>query len=297
MAIIKDIDTAGFVAAAAKEVDAALERWLPGPSSVPGIIHESMRWSALAPGKRLRPALLLAAGRACGADSATLLPSAAALELIHAFSLVHDDLPAMDDDDLRRGLPTNHVRFGEATAILAGDALACLAFEIIARETPQQDLVAPLIVILGRATGTQGMIGGQVLDLLAEGSQPNIAAVEEIHRRKTAALIRASCEMGAVCARADAACTRAMVQYGERIGIAFQITDDLLDITATAEQVGKRTRKDLERGKLTWPRVVGEEVARQDAQRLVQEAVDVITPHDPQGVLRALALFITGRNH
>ncbi len=297
MAISTDNDAAVYLAAAAKEVDAALERWLPCAEAVPGRIHESMRWSALAPGKRLRPALLLAAGESCGAERATLLPAAVALELIHAFSLVHDDLPAMDDDDLRRGLPTNHVRFGEATAILAGDALACLAFELIARETPQQDLVAQLIVILGRATGTQGMIGGQVLDLLAEGTPADLVVVREIHLRKTAALIRASCEMAAVCARADAATSFALAQYGERIGLAFQITDDLLDLTATAEQVGKRTRKDLERGKLTWPGVVGIEAARNDATRLVQEAVQIIAPHDPQGVLRSLAQYITGRNH
>jgi geranylgeranyl pyrophosphate synthase len=278
-------------------MDAVLERYLPTATDVPGRIHESMRWSALAPGKRLRPALVYATGQALGADPALLDAPAAALELIHAFSLVHDDLPAMDDDDLRRGRPTNHRQFDEATAILAGDALCCLAFEVLARELPASDLVRPMIATLGEATGTRGMIGGQVLDLLAENGPKDLAVVRAIHVRKTGALIRAACTMGAIAARAEPQALRACTAYGEHLGLAFQITDDILDETSTAEQLGKATRKDMERGKLTWPAAVGLENARTDAFRFAEEACRVIAPYDREGMLAAIANWVSGRDH
>lgn len=291
------VDAPGFVAASARRVDAVLERWLPTARDVPGRIHESMRWSALAPGKRLRPALVYATGRAFGAEEALLDAPAAALELIHAFSLVHDDLPAMDDDDLRRGRPTNHRQFDEATAILAGDALCCLAFELLAREMPAGDLVQPLIAALGEATGTRGMIGGQVLDLLAENGPKDLEVVRAIHLRKTGALIRAACSMGAITARADRRALAAVTSYGDHLGLAFQITDDILDETSTAEQLGKATRKDMERGKLTWPAVVGLEAARRDAHNCADEARRVIAPYDGAGLLGTLADWVSGRDH
>jgi geranylgeranyl diphosphate synthase type II len=254
-----------------------------------------MRYSVLAPGKRLRPALCVLVGEMLGAERRQVLPSACALEMVHAFSLIHDDLPAMDDDELRRGRPTSHVAFGEAVAILAGDALACLAFETVARETPDKDLVPELVCELGRAVGTRGMIGGQILDLAAEGRPPDLDLVRAIHVRKTAALIRAASLMGAISARADLAVRETCARYGETMGLAFQVADDLLDETSTPEALGKSTRKDLERGKLTWPACAGLEASRKMAGALAEEAAQTIRPLDKNGDLAALARFVVAR--
>ncbi len=277
-------------------VDAALERWLPATSELPVRVHESMRYSTLAPGKRLRPVLALAVCETMGGREESILPSACALEMIHAFSLIHDDLPAMDDDDLRRGRPTNHVRFGEATAILAGDALCSLAFEVIAVHTPDPSAVADLVRELAVAVGTQGMIGGQIMDLENEGQPPRLDLVREIHRRKTAALLRAACRLGARAADASSADTAALSRFGEALGLAFQITDDILDETSTAAELGKGTKKDLERGKLTWPACVGLDASRQAASDHVEEAVLAIRHIDNSGSLESLARFVVSRN-
>jgi len=259
-----------------RDVDAALERFLPAASETPESAHEAMRYSVLAPGKRFRPALLLIVADALEVPREASLPSACALELIHAFSLIHDDLPAMDDDDLRRGRPTNHVQFGEAVAILAGDALSALAFEIIARDTKDQALIPELVRILGEAVGTRGMIGGQVLDLLGEKQAPDLDLVREIHLRKTAALIRAACSMGAVLGSASEELNQALTRYGELVGLAFQITDDLLDETSTEAAMGKKTGKDQARGKQTYPACKGLDETRAAARALIGEALETL---------------------
>lgn len=278
-------------------VDAGLDRWLPPVEDSPRSIHESMRYSVLAPGKRLRPALALLVGEAIGASRALVLPSACALEMVHAFSLVHDDLPAMDDDDLRRGRPTNHVAFGEATAILAGDALACLAFELIARETPEPAVAAPLISELGRALGTGGMIGGQVLDMEGEQKAPDLDLVKDIHRRKTAALLAASCAMPAIAAARPEEEVRAFRTFGESVGLAFQVVDDLLDRTASPETMGKATGKDDLAGKQTWPAAAGLAAAEEAARTLTEEAVAAIRPYDRSGDLTVIARFMVSRQN
>ena len=277
------------------EVDAALSRWLPLATEAPVPVHEAMRYATLGPGKRFRPVLLLLVGETLGVESEAALPSACALEFIHAFSLVHDDLPAMDDDDLRRGRPTCHRAYGEATAILAGDALCALAFEVIARGTPAADLVPDLVATLGDAVGTRGMIGGQVLDLLGEGAAPTLEAVGEIHRRKTAALIRAACVMGAILGRAEPPAREALTRYGEACGLAFQVADDVLDATATTETLGKAAGRDLELGKLTWPACVGLDESVRTVDRLAEQAAAAVAGLDRDGHLALLARFIAAR--
>jgi geranylgeranyl diphosphate synthase type II len=284
-----------ILAEGAARIDRALEAWLPGASEVPSRVHEAMRYSALAPGKRLRPALALLVAEAMGGREEDVLPCACALELLHAFSLIHDDLPAMDDDELRRGRPTSHVRFGEAIAILAGDALCCLAFELVASRTPDPARAARLVQELARAAGTAGMIGGQVLDLESEGRPPELALVSEIHARKTAALLRAACRAGALSAGREGPPLDAASRYGELLGLAFQITDDILDETATPAELGKGTRKDHKRGKLTYPACVGIPASREAAASLVAEAAELIGPHDPQGDLARLARYVAVR--
>jgi len=194
------------------------------------------------------------------------------MELIHTFSLVHDDLPAMDDDDLRRGRPTNHKVFGEAMAILAGDAMVSMAFELIARAAPA-DLTAPLVIELAGATGPSGMIGGQVLDIAGENQSLDLLQLQQIHRKKTGALLIASCRLGAMCARAPAEVVDALSTYGRHVGLAFQIMDDVLDETATQEQMGKATGKDAGRGKNTYPRLMGLHASKIEAQNQVAHAI------------------------
>ena len=277
------------------EVDEALDRFLPPVHEEPTRIHEAMRYSTLAPGKRFRPALLLIVAKALGVPKEDAMPSACGLEMIHAFSLIHDDLPAMDDDDLRRGRPTNHIEFDEATAVLAGDALNSLAFEIIARHTPRRDAIPDLIVTLGDAVGTKGMIGGQMLDLQGEGQEPSLERVRAIHELKTAALIRVACEMAAILGRADDAQRSALRIYGHNVGLAFQIMDDLLDELATPEFMGKRTGGDLEHDKMTWPKVAGIEASRELIAELVKEAVAGVRSLDEGGELELLARFLFAR--
>lgn len=277
--------------------DHALQRWLPGEQEEPLRLHQAMRYAVFSGGKRLRPALVLACAEACGADAAN--PSVgnamAAMETLHTSTLVHDDLPAMDDDDLRRGRATCHKVFGEATAILAGNALLTLAFACCAT------ISASAVTVLAHAGGSRGVNGGQQDDLDAEGgaiddSAPCRARLERIHRGKTAALIRAACELGAISAGAETTQRAALASYGEHLGLAFQIADDVLDATATAAQLGKTPGKDAAQGKLTYVAVYGLEAARREAQRHLEDALRSLAPFAGRDdALRALARFVVER--
>jgi geranylgeranyl diphosphate synthase, type II len=279
-------------------VELELNNLLPASSTAPEKIHHAIRWSIFAGGKRFRPILLLATGEAFGAEIKTLIKTACAFEMIHTYSLIHDDLPSMDDDDLRRGRPTCHVRFGEATAILAGDALHTLAFRTIA-EDELLDLATrvALIAELARASGTpEGMVAGQALDMEAEARQVNASELEEIHRHKTGALIVAATRCGAIIGGATEAGLDAVSSYGSHLGLLFQITDDLLDVTASAEDLGKTPGKDAESRKATYPALYGIEETREaamKAHRAACEALDRIAR--PTTVLREIADFILNR--
>jgi geranylgeranyl diphosphate synthase type II len=279
-------------------VEVELNRLLPASASPPEKVHQAIRWSVFAGGKRFRPALLLATGQAFGAQINVLIRTACAFEMIHTYSLIHDDLPSMDDDDLRRGRPTCHVRFGEATAILAGDALQTLAFRTIA-EDERLDVSTRIALIseLARAAGTpEGMVAGQALDMEAEARQVNGAELEEIHRCKTGALIVAAARCGAIIGNAAEDEFDAVSSYGSHLGLLFQITDDLLDVTASAEDLGKTPGKDAQSRKATYPALYGVEETRAaavKAHRLACDALDRIAR--PTDVLRRIADFILNR--
>ena len=269
-------------------------------TSAPARLMESIEYSLMAGGKRLRPALVLETARACGAsgtgENRSALAAAGAIELIHTFSLVHDDLPAMDDDDLRRGRPTNHKVFGEAMAILAGDAMVTMAFELLA--TDAEPGVAPkLVAELAKAAGPEGMIGGQVLDMQGENQRLTLEQLQQTHRLKTGALLTAACRMGATAAGGDAAMVEALGRFGRHLGLGFQIIDDVLDVTGTPEQLGKATRKDVEKGKNTYPSLMGLEASRQAAREQLAAAIEVLREFGPDAEgLRALARFVVERN-
>jgi geranylgeranyl diphosphate synthase, type II len=257
------------------DVDAALESILPRPEGPASRLVDAMRYAVFSGGKRLRPVLALAACEAFGGRVEDVLAPAAALELVHTYSLIHDDLPAMDDDDLRRGRPTAHKAYGEAEAILAGDALLTLAFEVLATLPPGEALAArraEAVALVARRAGHAGMVGGQLADLEAERTPPASAPLEWIHRHKTGALISASVELGVVHAGAGTVDRAAMSRYGDAVGLAFQITDDVLDRTATAESLGKTPGKDEKSGKATYPALLGLDASRREAQRLVELA-------------------------
>ncbi len=287
-----------FLASAAAHAERALEQWLPPAETAPERLHAAMRYSVFAGGKRLRPALVLGGALAVAENAGATAACAAgmaAVELLHTYTLVHDDLPAMDDDDLRRGRPTCHKAFDEATAILVGDALQTLAFEAVA------ELGAEAVRVLARAAGSRGVVGGQQDDLDAEGAPVDAspacrARLERIHRGKTAALIRASCELGALAAGAPPAERAALAAYGEAVGLAFQIADDVLDATATSAQLGKTAGKDAAQGKLTYVAVYGLDAARAEAARLEREAVAALVPFGARArTLIDLARFVVQR--
>jgi geranylgeranyl diphosphate synthase type II len=257
-----------------------------------------MRYSVLAGGKRLRPLLALLAADACGADPALALPSACALEMVHTYSLIHDDLPCMDDDDLRRGRPTCHRQFDEATAVLAGDALLTLAFEVVARHTEPPSAAAACVRALAEAAGPRGMGGGQMADLQAEGRPNGTAeALEAIHARKTGALLRAPLRMGALAAGAPEPLVRALDAYGRGVGLAFQIVDDLLDVQGDEAKLGKRVGKDSTLGKWTYPGFLGIDGSRRRARQVAEEAIAALAPLGENGArLRALALDLLERD-
>ena len=279
-----------------ERVERELDRWLPPESDVPERLHAAQRYSVLAPGKRIRPALVYATAETLGVPLDRVDAAACAVELIHCYSLVHDDLPAMDDDDLRRGRPTCHRAFDEATAILAGDALQALAFQVIADDASlavetRIDLVSRL------AKAAAKMVVGQKLDLEAEGRETSIEDIEQIHRNKTGALIRFSAEAGSVIGGADPDEITAISKYGERLGLLFQITDDLLDITRTTEELGKTAGKDVAADKATYPSLYGIEQTRVLASQTHREALAAIEPlGERAAILRQIAEFIVRRN-
>lgn len=282
-----------------------------GPAS-PEILTEAMRYSLLAPGKRLRPLLTLAACEMCGGQPEQALPAACAVEMIHAYSLVHDDLPGMDNDDFRRGRPTCHIQYNHATAILVGDSLQSLAFQVLAesadpkavRELVDGRKIEPLtmtaalqcIAELAQAAGPAGMAGGQQDDLLADQLPRCEASLERIHRRKTGALLAASLKMGGIVAGVTSGELENLWQLGQDIGLAFQITDDLLDVTGNAQQVGKQTQKDSQQGKLTYPGLFGVDESHKKAQNLIRRAYESLDRYGSRAsVLRGLARFILER--
>jgi geranylgeranyl diphosphate synthase type II len=288
---------AEYVARQQARVDYDLERWVPPAGTLPESIHKAMRYSLFAGGKRIRPILCMAAAEAVSDPSEGVESCACALELIHTYSLIHDDLPALDNDDLRRGVPTNHKVFGDAIAILAGDALLTLAFQVLSQmDCPDHRKVA-LIAELSTAAGTVGgMIGGQVCDLEGEGRSPDSALPEAIHRAKTGALLRASLRMGGIYAGADHEQLNALSCYGEHVGLAFQIVDDVLDVEQSSEALGKTAGKDAQQHKITFPAVYGLERSHQMAEEERMAAHRALHPFHERGErLRQLADFIVYR--
>lgn len=329
-------------------IEAALEQAVAGVPGCPEILQEAMRYGLLGPGKRLRPMLVLLAAEACGGEVQQAMPAACAVEMVHAYSLVHDDLPAMDNDDLRRGRPTCHKVFGEAMAILAGDALLTLAFETLAKGIIAPERAAACCAVLAEAAGRAGLVGGQVDDLAAQkhpslptkvlwgnnsfgeetseyfstdcrspharGENPSgpppvdtvmggkgkglsaVEYLESIHRRKTGAMILASLRLGALAVGASEAEEQLLAHYGQAVGLAFQIVDDLLDVRGDQSQVGKRLRKDAAQGKLTFPGLLGLEESLRRAQRLIAEAVQAVSPMGQRSSrLQALAHYVLER--
>jgi len=281
--------------------EAALDARLPRANAKPERLHAAMRYATLDGGKRLRAALVHATGESLGARADSLDVAACALELIHAYSLVHDDLPAMDNDDLRRGKPTVHKAFDEATAILTGDALQTLAFELLANDpalavSPTQRLA--MITDLARASGSPGMAGGQAIDLAAVGATLTLEQLEAMHARKTGALIRAAVSLGAITANADTGIRSHLDQYAREIGLGFQIVDDILDVESDTATLGKPQGSDAERAKPTYPALLGLEKAKSLAAECHRHALESLTPlGDNGGLLRALADFIVQRRH
>ncbi len=286
------------LSSAAAAVDAILDRVLPKPAGPEAVLHEAMRYAALGPGKRFRPFLVLAGSRMFGVPDRSALRVAAAVELVHSYSLVHDDLPAMDDDDLRRGRPTVHIKYDEATAILAGDALQALAFEVLADGETHWDpeIRCSLIRDLAAAAGARGMVGGQMLDLRAPGAESDIGGVARLERLKTGALIAFSCGAGAILANAREEARAALYAFAHDIGFAFQIADDLLDAEGTEEETGKRVGKDGAAGKATVVALLGVEGAREQARMLADQAVAHLDVFGAEaGLLRATARFVIER--
>ncbi|HVG18126.1 MAG TPA: farnesyl diphosphate synthase [Blastocatellia bacterium] len=288
-----------YLARRADEVNLWLECFVPSEMIPPRQLHRAMRYSLLAGGKRLRPALVLAAGEAFGADADELMPAACAIEMIHTYSLIHDDLPAMDNDDLRRGRPTCHKAFGEAVAILAGDALLTQAFRVLASDSPGRDPERQVRVIreIATAAGTvDALIGGQMADIENEGKQVAPPALEYIHRSKTGAMICTSVVVGGVIAGATEGQVGKLRAYGERVGLAFQIADDILDVVSTSEQLGKTPGKDQAAHKATYPALYGVAASEAKARQLVDEAVKIISGLVlPARELEEIARFIIAR--
>ncbi len=291
-------DLSAFLAASTATVNRALDRFLPPATAKPAIIHQAMRYSLFAGGKRMRPALCLAAAEACGGALSAALPLACAVECIHTYSLIHDDLPAMDNDDYRRGKLTNHKVFGEGVAVLAGDALLTQAFEIAAQwrarpRYPHQQV----ILEIARAAGSLQLIAGQVADLEGEGKKISAVQLKYIHERKTSALLCCSVRLGGMSANGTAAQLRALTDFGYNVGLAFQIIDDILDVTQTSEQLGKTAGKDTAAQKATYPAIVGLEESRRIAQRLTNRAFASLKIFRGHALaLEALATYLLQRD-
>jgi geranylgeranyl diphosphate synthase type II len=280
-------------------IDKALDCYLPHPSTKPATIHKAMRYSLFAGGKRIRPVLTLAAAEVCGAQTEAALPAACAVECIHTYSLIHDDLPCMDDDDLRRGRPTSHKVFGEGVAVLAGDGLLTLAFEILAQAKPTRRYpTAKMIGELADAAGSRWLIGGQVADLEGEGRGLSGAELEYIHRCKTAALLTAAVRLGAMCANATPARLKSLTNFGQALGLAFQVIDDILDVTQTTEKLGKTAGKDVKATKATYPAIFGLEKSRAEARKLTAAAHAAVKAFGARGaVLRQIADSLLARDY
>jgi farnesyl diphosphate synthase len=284
-------------------MEAALDARLPAADAVPARLHSAMRYSVLGGGKRIRPALVFATARSVGLSEDDVEAVACAIEMVHVYSLVHDDLPAMDDDDLRRGRPTCHKAYDEATALLVGDALQPLAFQLLARDAKLPDSAAirlKLTDILAQAIGTFGMAGGQAIDLAVQGMKLDISQVEDMHARKTGALIRASVLMAAECASPalDPALYAALSRYANAVGLAFQIQDDLLDVMGDASMLGKATGADKERAKPTHPAVIGVPASQQRMKLLHNQAINALTPFGARAdALRSLANWLLSRQY
>jgi geranylgeranyl diphosphate synthase type II len=292
-------DLKAYLYAKQQLIEAALDRGLPPTDARPETLHEAIRYSVLAPGKRLRPILVLASAEAVGGRAEDVLPTACALECIHVFSLIHDDLPCMDNDDYRRGRLTNHKVYGEAMALLAGDALLAHAFQWIAENiaTIPAERVLPTLRMIAEASGTWGMVGGQVVDMESQGQEVTPETLRYIHAHKTGALLTASVLAGATLAGADAAQLEALRAYGGHIGLAFQIADDILDVVGDQEKIGKPVGSDQERNKATYPRLYGLEESRRRARAEVEAALRALRSFDAKAEpLRAIARYIVERD-
>jgi geranylgeranyl diphosphate synthase type II len=282
-------------------VDRALDGFLPSAKTRPATIHEAMRYSLFAGGKRLRPIICIAAAEACGGELEKAMPAAAAVECLHTYTLIHDDLPCMDDDDLRRGRPTCHVKFGEGVAVLAGDGLLTISFEILAKTSPTRRYgVADYVHELAVASGSRHLIGGQVMDLEGEGSEVLLtpAQLRYIHESKTAALLTASVRLGAMTANASPAKLEALSTYGRALGLAFQVIDDILDVTQTSEKLGKSAGKDEAVAKSTYPALFGLEKSRKEAAKLTRSAHAALEPLGKKAeTLHAIADYLLDREY
>lgn len=293
------MDLQRYLSEYARRVDTALDGFLPKATVKPATIHRAMRYSLFAGGKRMRPVLALTAAEACGGNFDAALPAACAVECMHTYSLIHDDLPCMDDDNLRRGQPTSHKVFGENVAVLAGDALLTQAFEILAQATatPRYSVVA-MIRELANAAGSLKLIAGQVADLEGEGRPATRAQLRFIHERKTAAMIEASLRLGAMSANTSSTRLEALTVFGLYLGLAFQVIDDILDVTQTSAKLGKSAGKDIASKKMTYPSVIGLEASRKEARKLTAAAMNALEPFKSRGAtLRALAEYLLVREY
>lgn len=283
-----------------KMVEEALDKYLPKESEMPVALHKAMRYSMMAGGKRIRPILCIASCEAVGGKIKNVLPVACALEMVHTYSLIHDDLPAMDNDDFRRGRPTNHKVFGEAVAILAGDALLTEAFEIMTdfnlRKTIRADAILDVISDLARAAGSFGMVGGQVVDMESEGVKIDLPTLEYLHTRKTGALILTSVKGGAKIGGGADGEIEVLTRYGECLGLAFQIADDILDIEGSQDEIGKDVGSDQEKGKATYPSIIGMAASKERASELIDMAIDSLRGFDEKAEpLREIAKYVVER--
>jgi geranylgeranyl diphosphate synthase type II len=294
-----NFDLQKFLNSRSAAVNTALKQFIPSPTCKPATIHKSMLYSLFAGGKRIRPAICLAAAQACGGDERDAMPLACAVECIHTYSLIHDDLPAMDDDDFRRGKPTNHKVFGEGIAVLAGDALLTQAFEIAAQckgwpRYSHQDVVLEL----ARASGSLQLVGGQVVDLESEGKKVSLAQLRYIHERKTSALLCCSVRLGGMSANCTAAQLKALTDFGYHVGLAFQVIDDILDVTQTSEKLGKTAGKDVSSQKATYPALVGLEKSKRIAEELTGKAFAALKVFRGRAVaLESIAHYLLNRDY
>jgi len=293
------VDLTVYLKSRQRLIDRALDRFLPKETAAPPTIHTAMRYSLFAGGKRLRPILCLAAAEGCGGRAAAALPLACAMECIHTYSLVHDDLPSMDNDDFRRGRATCHRVFGDGIAVLAGDALLTIAFEIAARARPTRRYsMAEILREIAVAAGSRKLIAGQVADLEAEGKTVSHDELRYIHENKTSAIITTSIRLGAMSANADAKKLRALTKFGHSLGLAFQIIDDILDVTQTSEKLGKSAGKDVTAQKATYPAVIGLDASRAEARRLTKNAQGALKIFDREAEpLRELANYLVAREY